>query len=214
MDNPLQFQKPAPSRRTQHERREEATRRILDSAVELICEKGMAGVTMREIGARSGYSRALTAHHYGDKEGLLVALIDQIVVNIRNARLARSRARPGLESVLEIVHFALGRDPAQVRTLQAFHAILVERRNTGGAVAEALERMTSESTAHVEAELRIGIEAGEVRSDLDPAVEAIAIIGAMRGVSAQLIGASRDRAEAVRHAFVGIIERGLRPETK
>ncbi|AEI82292.1 hypothetical protein CNE_BB1p08780 (plasmid) [Cupriavidus necator N-1] len=165
---------------------------------------------MREIGSRSGYSRALTAHHYGDKEGLLVAMIDQIVVNIRTARLAHSQARPGLESVLDIVHFTLGRDPAQVRTLQAFHAILAERRNTEGAVAEALERMTNESTTHVEAELRIGMEAGEIRSDLDPAVEAIAIIGAMRGVSAQLIGASHDRAEAVRHAFVGIIERGLR----
>ncbi|WP_416051865.1 TetR/AcrR family transcriptional regulator [Cupriavidus basilensis] len=203
-------QKPVKSRRTQHERREEATRRILESAIELICEKGMAGVTMREIGARSGYSRALTAHHYGDKEGLLVALVDQIGVNIRKARLANSHAKPGLETVLEIVRFTLGRDPAHLKVLQAFNVILSEGRSPGGPVALALERMTRESAAHIEAELRIGIEEGEIRSDLDPAEEAMAIVGTIRGISAQfLFGASHVNAEGVRQSIVSILERGL-----
>jgi len=60
-------------RRTQHERREEAGRRILDSAMALVSEKGVAGMTLNEAGERAGYSRGLPAHHYGNKEGLLVA---------------------------------------------------------------------------------------------------------------------------------------------
>jgi len=214
MQNQSDSPKPsARSRRTQLERREEATRRILDSAIALISEKGMAGVTMREIGARSGYSRALTAHHYGDKEGLLVALVEQIGVNIRQGRLASSRAKPGLESVLEIVRFYLGTEPAQVMLLQAFHAILSEGRSAGGPVASALERLTRESAAYIEAELRAGVEAGEIRADLDPAGTSMAILGTMRGLSAQrMSGVSEGSAEDIRDAMVRIIERGLRPD--
>ncbi|MDR3383787.1 hypothetical protein [Cupriavidus basilensis] len=56
-----------------------------------------------------------------------------------------------------------------------------------------------ESAAHIEAELRIGIEEGEIRSDLDPAEEAMAIVGTIRGNSAQfLFSASHVNAEGVR----------------
>src|SRR2546425_443409 len=76
----------AARRRTQKERRDEASRRIMDSAMALVCEKGVAGLTLSEAGERAGYSRGLAAHHYGQKEGLLVALVEQIGKDVRAAR--------------------------------------------------------------------------------------------------------------------------------
>jgi AcrR family transcriptional regulator len=112
MESQSELHKPSlRPRRKQQDRREEATRRILESAIALVCEKGMVGVTMREIGVRAGCSRALATHHYGHKEGLLVALVEKVGADIRAARQASGRRKPGLESVLGIVGFYLGQNP-------------------------------------------------------------------------------------------------------
>ena len=199
-------------RRKQQDRREEATRRILESAVELICEKGMQGVTMREVGARSGYSRALTAHHYGHKEGMLVALVEQVGADIRTARKAHAPCKPGLDSVLGIVRFYLLRkDPATNQALQAMQILFSAAAGAPAPVADALERLTKESLAVIEEQLRIGIQAGEIRSDVDPAAEAMAILGLMRGLSGQFgVRFSAAEAAGARDAAIAVLKRGLR----
>jgi AcrR family transcriptional regulator len=198
-------------RRTQKERRDEASRRIMDSAMALLCEKGIAGLTLGEVGERAGYSRGLAAHHYGHKEGLLVALVEQIGKDVRDARQQVANWEPGLESVVGIVGFYVGRHPSLDNTLRALHVLLSESVVTRGAVAQALERLNRESVSILEGHIRRGIEAGNIRADVDPLAESVAIIGAMRGVSAQyLFGMSDASARAVRDALVETLRRGLR----
>lgn len=205
---------PAPARRrTQKERRDLAARRIMDSAMALVCEKGIAGLTLGEVGERAGYSRGLAAHHYGHKEGLLVALVDQIGKDVRDVRQQVANWTPGLESVLGIVGFYVGRPPSLDTALRALHVLLSESVVTRGAVADALDRLNRESVSILEGHIRRGIEAGNIRADVDPLAESVAIIGAMRGVSAQyLFGMSEASARAVRNALVETLRRGLRPE--
>lgn len=205
---------PAPARRrTQKERRDLAARRIMDSAMALVCEKGIAGLTLGEVGERAGYSRGLAAHHYGHKEGLLVALVDQIGKDVRDVRQQVANWTPGLESVLGIVGFYVGRPPSLDTALRALHVLLSESVVTRGAVADALDRLNRESVSILEGHIRRGIEAGNIRADVDPLAESVAIIGAMRGVSAQyLFGMSEASALAVRNALVETLRRGLRPE--
>jgi AcrR family transcriptional regulator len=203
----------AAGRRTQKERRDEASRRIMDSAMALVCEKGVAGLTLSEAGERAGYSRGLAAHHYGQKEGLLVALVEQIGKDVRAARQQVANWAPGLDSVVGIVGFYVGRNPAHDTTLRALHVLLSESVVTRGAVAEALERLNRESVSILEDHIRRGIEAGNIRADVDPVAESVAIIGAMRGVSAQFLFSMGDAsAKAVRNALVETLRRGLRRE--
>lgn len=201
------------ARRTQKERREEAARRIMDSAMALVCEKGIAGLTLADVGEHAGYSRGLAAHHYGHKEGLLVALVEQIGVDVRAARRTVADWRPGLDTVVGIVGFYVGRNPAHDTTLRALHVLLSERVTSTGPVAHALELLNAESVSIVEAHIRRGIEEGSIRADIDPHAESVAIIGAMRGVSAQfLFPTGKTSAEAVRQALMDLVRRGLRNE--
>ncbi len=65
-------------RRTQAERTALSDARMLDAAVELICERGTAGTTLKAVGERAGYSRGLASYRFGNKSGLFAAIIRSI----------------------------------------------------------------------------------------------------------------------------------------
>jgi AcrR family transcriptional regulator len=52
-------------------------RAVIDTALQLIAEQGIASLTMREIGQRIGVSRMAPYRHFENKEVLLVALAEE-----------------------------------------------------------------------------------------------------------------------------------------
>lgn len=58
-------------RRTQQERRDQASAALLEAAAELVVEEGVRAVTLARVGERAGYSRGLVTHHFGGKQALL-----------------------------------------------------------------------------------------------------------------------------------------------
>src|SRR4051812_863809 len=66
-----------PARRTQEQRRAETERRVLDAAMALSARSGSQAVTLAEVGEAAGYSRGIVYHHFGSRERLLEALIDE-----------------------------------------------------------------------------------------------------------------------------------------
>jgi AcrR family transcriptional regulator len=78
---------------------EPARRQILDAALELFAERGITGVSLREIrlAAKQGNSAALQ-YHFGTKDGLLRALLERelpLLVDRRHALLAVAREAGG-----------------------------------------------------------------------------------------------------------------------
>jgi AcrR family transcriptional regulator len=202
---------PAKRRRTQHERRAEAERRVLDAALELVVEKGVVRMTLGDVGERAGYSRGLAAHHYGSKEGLLKALIIDIVDDFRDARLA-ANMQPGLDSVLGTMRMYLDRSGNRDRGLLAMHVLFSDVFVSGGELATALEAFTDTTLAHFRKEIRTGIRRGEIREDVDPAAQASMILGALRGVSAQFyLGTPSKNWKRTRDVTLHAVERDLRP---
>jgi AcrR family transcriptional regulator len=51
---------------------------ILDAAEELFAERGFAGSSLEEIGARAGLSRGTPSYFYGSKERLFVAVLERV----------------------------------------------------------------------------------------------------------------------------------------
>lgn len=47
---------------------------LIDSAAQLVHEKGPAGFSLREVARRAGVSHAAPAHHFGSTKGLLTAV--------------------------------------------------------------------------------------------------------------------------------------------
>jgi AcrR family transcriptional regulator len=74
---------PAESRRRRQ--REEARRAILDATEALLLECGGDGLSIRRLAERCGYTAPTIYHYFGDKEGLVAALLEE-----RFARLLAS----------------------------------------------------------------------------------------------------------------------------
>lgn len=63
-------------RRTHAERTAETTAKIKAAAVEAIAELGFKRATATEIARRAGVSWGAAQHHFGDKTGILLAVLD------------------------------------------------------------------------------------------------------------------------------------------
>jgi AcrR family transcriptional regulator len=74
---------PAESRR--HRRRQEARRAILDATEALMVKSGSSDFAIRRLAERCGYTAPTIYHHFGDKEGVVAALLEE-----RFARLLTS----------------------------------------------------------------------------------------------------------------------------
>jgi len=64
-------------RRTRAEM-EETRATLLATARKVFCEDGYADTSMDDLTAQAGLTRGALYHHFGDKKGLLVAVVEQI----------------------------------------------------------------------------------------------------------------------------------------
>lgn len=99
-------------RRTKAEM-EETRLRLLETARKVFSERGYADTSMDDLTAQAGLTRGALYHHFGDKKGLLAAVVDQMDADM-DARLQaisdaaedawegfRRRCRSYLEIALE-----------------------------------------------------------------------------------------------------------------
>ncbi|WP_295576784.1 TetR/AcrR family transcriptional regulator [Stenotrophomonas maltophilia] len=64
-------------RRTRAEM-EETRARLLATARRVFCERGYAATSMDDLTAQAGLTRGALYHHFGDKQGLLAAVVAQL----------------------------------------------------------------------------------------------------------------------------------------
>ena len=64
-------------RRSHAERRAETRAKIIDGVVESIADIGLAATTATEIARRSGATWGAVQHHFGDKDGLMSAVLEE-----------------------------------------------------------------------------------------------------------------------------------------
>lgn len=86
-DNSVNTANRGPIRR-QRRTPEEARRLILDTAQELIARTGPEGLRLQEIAAAAGISHPLILHHFGSREGLVRALTERAVTELRDKLIA------------------------------------------------------------------------------------------------------------------------------
>ncbi|MFR9730122.1 TetR/AcrR family transcriptional regulator [Saccharopolyspora sp. MS10] len=170
--------------RSRRERRDEAERRLLDAAAELIGELGPTKVTLAAIGERAGYSRALATHHFGSKPALMRQLVDSVTARFRERLLAEGTPESAVEAALGLVglYFALVADlPA---THRARLVLWADAATTPSADARpamlAADRVFREEIARV---LERGRALGEIPEPVDTRGLASAIIGMLRGIA-------------------------------
>ncbi|GAA4548390.1 TetR/AcrR family transcriptional regulator [Pseudonocardia xishanensis] len=172
------------ARRTQKERSEASTQRLLKAAGELVVEGGYKGMTLAAVGERSGYSRGLVTARFGSKDKLLERLIDDITSAWgRTNILSRYRGATGLERVLiflRAVHDRAQHEPAALRLL---YALMFEAL---GPVPELRQRILDfhrDQQTGLTKSVELGMRDGSILPGLSAQAEAEMILGGVRGVA-------------------------------
>ena len=80
--------------RPQGGQRQQGRSALLRAARELMAEKGLPRVTVREVAERAGVGAALVNYYFGSKAGLLDAIVQQHAEDVRR-RLHEAVSRPG-----------------------------------------------------------------------------------------------------------------------
>jgi len=157
----------------------ETRRRLLDAAFDLASEGGASAMSVQAVADRSGISRGSVAWHFGSKDGLLVAVIDEAFrwgEEYLRTHL-ESVAEPSVEALIEANFSLMAEDRARI-----FATILLEAL-TGDDV------IRSTYAAHyVELRRFYGDYLRVVAPHLaDPSATATALLGSTLGVNIQYV---------------------------
>ena len=106
MDAPTPSKDKTP-RRTSGERDPERTRgAILAAATEEFTTHGLNGARVDEIARRSGVNKRMIYYYFGDKNGLYLAVLEEIYADIRNAEIRLHLTdRDPVDAMRELVAF-------------------------------------------------------------------------------------------------------------
>lgn len=199
--------KAGPARRSHAERRLAAETRIVQAAFDICARRGVDQVTLAEAGEEAGYSRALAAHYFRSKEALLAAIAEHAIEKYRERVTAAEPTRTGREALLASIAFYFNDSRTWPLRLRAFFEV-TNAALRWPSIAPTVARLNAEMVERFAGHIRAAQAAGEIRADIDPMAEAIAVTGAMRGVMGQwLIDPERVDVDSVRDGFIAGLRR-------
>ena len=199
-------------RKTQAERRTEAERRILDAALQLIAKQGITKMSFAELGEAAGFSRGLATHYFGSKEGLIVRLLNEIAEQfVGGLRTPEFESASGLNKILLYIELYLERAKSRPWIARALQLLRAESLIAPPALQEAVAITNQTGAALLSAAVRSGQEAGEIRSDIDPAMVTILVTGSLRGIVGQYLASPEEvDLDGLSRELQGMIGAGLR----
>lgn len=180
-------------RRTQATRRKESDRRMLRAAARLFAERGVSGTRLADIGVAAGYSRGLPVERFGNKLGLITALLDAMDAWFQ-AHIARvldgARGMRAVELRMEAHLASVERDATSTAALYSIYTeSLFAMSELQPHVAVVIGRWCEGLAGN----LREARHAGEIGRRVDCDGEARFLLAAMRGLVIQYL---LDRSDA------------------
>jgi AcrR family transcriptional regulator len=199
------------SPRTHAERRLAAETAIVQAAFDIVATRGVDQVTLAEAGEEAGYSRALAAHYFESKEALLAAVAEHAIEQYRRKLEAAEPARSGREALLAAIAFYFNETRKWPKRLRAFFEV-TNAALRWPSIAPTVARLNAEMTGRLADQIRAAQASGDIRAGLDATAEAVAIMGAMRGIMGQwLIAPDSVDLDAVRDNFIAGLRRSWMP---
>jgi AcrR family transcriptional regulator len=177
-----------PGGRTQAERRASSERNLLDAAAQVIAERGTTSVSFADIAKVAGCSHGLPGYLFGSKTELLRALVDDVLRALREQTFEPSiRETRGLVAVRTSLRAFVESlaDPSSYT--RAMYVLLGEAPGAAPELRDALVTYQSRLRRLFQRMVEDGIERGEVRPDVDPATQAVLLVGMARGIGQQVV---------------------------
>jgi AcrR family transcriptional regulator len=184
----------------------DATRRqLLDAALAVIAERGYAEATVDRIVEVAGVSKGVAYYHFSSKadiaESILVEGIGDLIASFEVIAEDAPTATEALISMIEVFASVIFENPSFGRFFVA------ELWRPGRAWSEAMRGHEQRLLTLLQAQLVRGQREGTVRSELDPAFEAVALVGMVLTTTLYYIGEGETRGDFLsqRQRFVARI---------
>jgi AcrR family transcriptional regulator len=183
---------------------------ILGHALELARVEGLAGVTIGRLAETASLSKSGLFAHFGSKEALDVAVVEEasrrFVQEVLVPALARPRGEPRVKALVDN-WMAWGMRAGDC----FFVSTTAELDDKPGPARDALVRATRDWIDALATAARIAVDEGHFRADLDPQLFAFQLYGVM--LAAHLFGrflaepGTRKRASAAVEALMASARR-------
>ncbi|AFS14473.1 MULTISPECIES: TetR/AcrR family transcriptional regulator [Mycobacterium avium complex (MAC)] len=182
---------------------------ILKGATEVFLREGFARARLEDVAIEVGINRASLYYYVGTKEELLVALIEQPAYEMtRHCREAlESDASPD-----EKLRRALGAYIADLAAYPELFLLFAESQHIA-TIPEA-QGIVANADAYGKTLLAIieeGVAGGMFRSDLDPRLAMLGILGMHNWIHRWYVPGGRNSLSEIGDAFAAMVLSGLRP---
>jgi AcrR family transcriptional regulator len=149
---------------------------LLDAAKLAFARHGFAGASLRQIAAEAAVTPALAGYHFGDKAGLLTAVIEYRVAPLVGSVVdTLSDARD--EPMAALQRFVATYTATAARNPWVPQLIVREVLNEEGVLRQSFEqRFAGTVAAHLTATIRRAQRHNDLRSDLDPRHVAMSLL--------------------------------------
>ena len=162
----------------------------LAAATRLFAERGVAGTSLQSVADAVGVSKPTLCYHFGTKEGLRSAVLDQLLGRwqgeLPRMMAAATRGGPRLDALLHALFSFFLEDPARAVLL------LREALDRPADLRDRLHHQLQPWTRLLTEAVRSGQAQGAVRAEVDP--EAFVQIVITSGIGALALG---DRTNAL-----------------
>lgn len=169
--------------KTQVQRKEEAIRKILDAAVDLIVVRGVKDLTMAEIGVHAGYSRGLPHQHFGSKENLIEAVLHAIIGRFNQRLRGQQPPAPGMESIKSLVSTYLERDAEGWKASKAFIILMADASLISTRHKTLIQKHNQKNIEFILKHLEIEKTQRHIKFKIQEKDIATIIMGTMRGLA-------------------------------
>ncbi len=151
---------------------QESRRLLITAAAELFAERGYRQTTFEDIAARSGVSRGSIPWHFGNKEGLLAAVVEHVVAGLET----ETDAPVSLDQALH----ALGEFTRSPST-KLFVTLIAEAMEPGS----PLHKWYADLHAALRARVRAWLERAELPGGVDAEHLSTVLLGTVMGIHQQ-----------------------------
>ena len=174
----------APARKPGRPRSEQAEQAIIKATLELFAEKGPDGLCVEAVAARAGVGKATVYRRWKNKEDLLLAALGSLKSPLPDPDTGSVR-----EDLIAMVT-VMSQDAVDPARQRQYTLLLGEGAKYPKLMARYAETVVEPRRDVIRSVLRRGIEAGQIRPDLDIEVAMLTLTGAAM---------SRGRCEIVPH---------------
>lgn len=188
--------------------RGQATRlRIIVTAAALFHERGVAGISLDDIGAASRTSKSQLYHYFDNKSALVLAVVSEQAERLLGAQLPELSALDSMEGLRRWARCVVALHEKDQRSLGCpLGRLVLEVAGSNPETDTALSAAFTTWQARIAEGLQAMQEQGELGPEADPALMAFALLAAVQGglLLARAVGTLTPLKAALDLALVGV----------